>query len=81
MADDETPKAFDAYTERTAKSGRFRGQGSREIRFLNYNGVVFDMAYTDPQAPDGHQPDCRTGLPCLASRQITNDDLRLVKIT
>ena len=47
MADDET-KAFDAYIMRTAKS-LFCGQGSREIRFLNDNGVVFDMAYTDPQ--------------------------------
>ena len=32
---------------RTVKS-LFCGQGSREIRYLNDNGVAFHMAYTDP---------------------------------
>ena len=47
MAEDET-KAFDAYIMRTVKS-LFCGRESKEIRFLNENGVVFEMEYTDPR--------------------------------
>ena len=46
MAEDEA-KAFDAYIMRTVKS-LFCGRDSREIRFLNENGAVFDMEYVDP---------------------------------
>ena len=41
-------KAFDAYIMRTVKS-LFCGKDSREIRFLSTNGVIFDMAYVDPE--------------------------------
>ena len=47
MAEDET-EAFDAYIMRTVKS-LFCGRESREIRFLNENGVAFEMEYTDPR--------------------------------
>ena len=40
--------AFDAYVMRTIKS-LFCGRESREIRFLNENGVAFEMEYTDPR--------------------------------
>lgn len=39
--------AFDAYVMRAVKS-LFCGKESRELRYLNDNGVAFHMAYVDP---------------------------------
>ena len=48
VMDEVETEAFDGYIMRTVKS-LFCGKESREIRFLNENGVAFEMEYTDPR--------------------------------
>ena len=55
MIEDET-EAFDGYIMRTVKS-LFCGKDSREIRFLNENGVAFEMEYTDPRGQNCYKAD------------------------
>ncbi len=48
VMDEVETQAFDGYIMRTVKS-LFCGRESKEIRFLNENGVAFEMEYTDPR--------------------------------
>ncbi|HET7715084.1 MAG TPA: hypothetical protein VFK86_05610 [Bauldia sp.] len=47
MAEDEVA-AFNAYIQRTVRS-LFCDREAREIRYLNENGVAFEMEYVDPR--------------------------------
>ena len=48
VMDETETEAFGGYIMRTVQS-LFCGRESREIRFLNENGVAFEMEYTDPR--------------------------------